>query len=222
MESKLKYWLRHGLAKIACPIFRFDKALVALLLIAGGVSCAHYDKHFVTDLTPFLDYSEKPSVYRLRAGDIIQLEVFQEPVMTARQRVLVDGSINVGLVGRLNVMGLTLEEASKKVAAALNEKQLVNPQVTLTVLAYAPSRFSVLGQVKSVGSYSMPPEEILYLPAAVAMGGGNTILGNPKRIVVIRKNGDEVTNIRVNLFDEKAQFFRIKPGDSIYVPETVF
>lgn len=195
--------------------------ILSLVVLVSFGACGHF-KDVTTDITPYLDFSEKSKVYQLRPGDIVQVEVFQEPVMTARQRILGNGAITVGLIGTVNVLGLNVEEAAAKIAALLNEKQLVNPQVTISVLAYAPRRFTVMGSVKGVASYNIPPEEVLFLPEALAMAGGNTIIGNPERIVVTRKVGDQINHIRVNLFDAKTQFFKIEEGDLIFVPETVF
>jgi polysaccharide biosynthesis/export protein len=71
--------------------------------------------------------------YHLRPGDTVLLEVFQEPYMTTRQPILEDGTIAVGLIGRIAIAGETVAGASDKIAARLDEKHLVNPQVVLTV-----------------------------------------------------------------------------------------
>jgi len=71
--------------------------------------------------------------YSLRSGDVISLEVFQEPYMTTRLRILGDGTISVGLIGRVNVTVETTTGAAQKIAKLLTEKQLVNPQVNITV-----------------------------------------------------------------------------------------
>jgi len=81
--------------------------------------------------------------YSLRAGDVISLEVFQEPYMTTRQRILGDGTISVGLIGRVNVAGETITGAAQKIVKLLTEKQLINPQVNITVETYSPRRFTV-------------------------------------------------------------------------------
>lgn len=88
-------------------------------------------------------------IYTLRAGNVISLDVFQEPYMTTRQRILGDGTISVGLIGRVNVAGETISGASQKIAKLLDEKQLVNPQVNITVESYSPRRFTVWGQVRN-------------------------------------------------------------------------
>lgn len=162
------------------------------------------------------------TVYRLRVGDVVLLEVFQEPYMTTRQRILGDGTISVGLIGRVAVAGLNINEAAKKIAAQLDQKQLVNPQVSISVESYAPRRFTVWGQVRNPGAMVIPGEEELSLAQALAMAGGNTDIGDIRHVVVTRRNGDGVQKIKLNAMSPAASDFLIQEGDTIFVKETLF
>ncbi len=161
-------------------------------------------------------------VYRLRVGDVVLLEVFQEPYMTTRQRILGDGTISVGLIGRIPVAGLNINEASQKIAARLNEKQLVNPQVNISVESYAPRRFTVWGQVRTPGAYVMPAEEQVTLPQAIAMAGGNTDIGDVRNVVVTRRDNGGTRKIKLNAMNPSTADFLIQEGDTIFVRETLF
>ncbi len=194
-----------------------------LLAAAALVSCG----------TPQMEHSfEKAAVigeieagrtlYRLRPGDIIQIDVFQEPLMTTRQRVLADGTINVGLVGSLEVGGQTVEEARSQIAKKLDGTYLVHPQVNLTVLAYSPRRFTVWGNVNNAATYVIPPEETMVLPEAIAMAGGQTSIGNLKKVLITRRVGGKVRQIQVNSLAPEMQSFKIREGDIIFVTETKF
>ncbi len=192
--------------------------LLAVLALAGcGQTVPRENPRF-----PMV-HAPTPGVnYRIRVGDVIQVDVFQEPLMTMRQRVLADGTISVALIGRLSVAGRTVEQAAASIAAVLDKKQLVNPQVTITILAYAPRRFTVWGQVKTPGTYVIPPEEVVSLPEAIAMAGGNTVIGNSRRTVVSRNVGESVEQLRVDATAPEAQRFLVTEGDVIHVPETAF
>ena len=161
-------------------------------------------------------------VYRLRVGDVVLLEVFQEPYMTTRQRIIGDGTISVGLIGRVAVAGLNINEAAKKIAAQLNQKQLVNPQVSISVESYAPRRFVIWGQVRSPGAFVIPGEETLTLPQAIAMAGGNTDIGDARNVIVTRKNGEGSQKIKLNAMSPAAADFQVQEGDTILVKETLF
>lgn len=169
-----------------------------------------------------IDETVTSDIYHLRVGDIVQVDVFQEPGMTTRQRVQGDGTISVGLVGRVHVLGETVEQAADRISKLLDKKYLINPQVNITVLAYSPRRFTVWGRVQRPGSYVIPPEQTVSLPEAIAMAGGNSDIGNLKKVFVSRKKDGEVKRIRVNALSATAQYFNVREGDVIFVAETVF
>lgn len=142
--------------------------------------------------------------------------------MQTQQRVAQDGTINISLAGPVQIAGLTLDQASEKIAEKLRDRYLVNPQVTLNVIDYAPRRFSVLGQVNTPGSYLIPGEEVLNLPTAIAMAGGNTRIGNLRSVMVTRERDGEIYNIKVNVLTPAGKAFLIKKDDLIVVPESLF
>jgi polysaccharide export outer membrane protein len=160
--------------------------------------------------------------YLLRPGDTILLEVFQEPYMTTRQKILDDGTISVGLIGQVRIAGETVSSASAKIAARLNERHLVNPQVTLTIEEYAPRRFVVWGQVRNPGSFTIPGAENITLPEAIAMAGGNSEIGDLRRVTITRRGMGERERIRMNALSPAADDFYIQEGDMIRVSETIF
>lgn len=160
--------------------------------------------------------------YRLRAGDTVLLEVFQEPYMTTRQKILEDGSISVGLIGSVQIAGETVSSAAAKIAARLNERHLVNPQVTITVENYAPRRFIVWGQVRNPGTFVIPGSENITLPEAIAMAGGNSDIGDLRSVTITRRTPDGQRRIKLNALSPAAEAFYIQEGDMIRVSETLF
>ncbi|MFZ4680891.1 MAG: polysaccharide biosynthesis/export family protein [Terrimicrobiaceae bacterium] len=191
-------------------------ALAAVLVLA--VSCRTAAPEIDLDL----DLPQTSQTYLLRVGDIVQVDVFQEPVMTTRQRVQGDGTISVGLIGRVAVLGESVEVAADKIAKLLDKKYLVDPQVSVTVLAYSPRRYTVWGQVQRPGSYVIPPEQNVSLPEAIATAGGNSDIGNLKQVVVSRKKNGEIVRMRLNALAPQSQTFLIHEGDVIFVKETIF
>jgi len=174
------------------------------------------------ELLAALDEPAPSDIYLLRVGDIVQVDVFQEPGMTTRQRVQGDGSISVGLIGRVQVLGESVEQAADRIAKLLDKKYLINPQVNVTVLAYSPRRFTVWGQVQRPGSYVIPPEQHVSLPEAIAMAGGNSNIGNLRKVFVSRKKDGGVKRIRIDALSPTAQYFNVREADVIFVTETVF
>jgi len=198
-------------------------AALGLLAISAMLGACSTMDNTSFDRAPVIDkVSATRTLYRLRPGDIVQVDVFQEPLMTSRQRVLADGTISVGYVGSVGVGGKTIEEARTMIAGKLSGTYLVNPQVSITVLAYAPRRFTVWGHVNNASTYLIPPEETLYLPDAIAMAGGQTALGNLKKVLITRKVDGQVKQIRVNSLSPEMQTFKIEEGDIIFITETKF
>lgn len=175
-----------------------------------------------SELLAAIDESTPSDIYHLRIGDIVQVDVFQEPGMTTRQRVQGDGTISVGLIGRVQVLNESVEQAAERISKLLDKKYLINPQVNVTVLAYSPRRFTVWGQVQRPGSYVIPPEQHVSLPEAIAMAGGNSSIGNLRKVFVSRKKDGGVKRIRIDALTPTAQYFNVREGDVIFVTETVF
>jgi len=192
---------------------------VGVVLLVTGCTSPISEKKLNIDARAEGQPSEN---YRLTASDIVHVEVFQEPDMASEQRIAGDGTINIALIGRVKIAGQTLEGAADQIQARLSEGFLVNPQVTVSVLTYAPRKFTILGQVNGPGNYEIPSEEIVTLAEAVAMAGGNTRIGNLRSIIVTRERDDGVYEIKVNLLSPSGRQFIIKEGDLITVPESLF
>ena len=168
-----------------------------------------------------------PSGYRLSANDQIAVEVFGEDDLRTAVRLTGDGAASLPLLGAVRLGGLTLAQATARLTDLYGRDYLVNPRVSVSLIGYAKQRFTMLGQVTRPGSYEMPEGggggvDIL---EAVAMAGGYTRIAAPERISVRRRgpNGDEV--IRVNakrLAKQAGSGFRVQPGDTITVGESIF
>jgi len=166
------------------------------------------------------------SNYRLCANDLIEIRVFQEPDLDSRVRIGGDGSVTLPLVGEVALGGKTVNEASDFLRQKYGERFLVNPQLTVTVMDFSKKRFTVLGQVQSPGSFSMPDNEAVTLLQAIGMAGGYTRIAEPSNITVKRiANGVESLmklNAKRMARGDASAAFKILPGDVISVPESMF
>lgn len=164
----------------------------------------------------------RSSNYQLRPSDVLRVQVFQEADMVTEEQVAADGSIAFPLLGRVIVAGKTVGEASEEIAARLRKGYLTNPQVSVSVVTYAPMTFTILGQVGGPGTYEMPPTQAMTLPMAIARAGGNTRIGNLRNIQVTRKRDDKIVEITVNLLSSEGRQFVVQEGDLITVQESLF
>jgi polysaccharide export outer membrane protein len=168
-----------------------------------------------------------PSGYQLSANDQIAVEVFGEDDLRSVARLSGDGSASLPLLGAVRLGGLTLAQATARLTELYGRDYLVNPKLNVSLVGYAKQRFTVLGQVNRPGAFEMPEGASggVDILEAVAMAGGYTRIAAPERISVRRRspNGDEI--IRVNakrLARESGSGFRVQPGDTVTVGESIF
>jgi len=133
----------------------------------------------------------------------------------------------VPLLGSVHLAGLTLTQAASKLSELYGRDYLVNPKVNVMLLGYAKRRFSILGQVSRPGSYEMPESSPggIDLLEAIALAGGYTRIAAPERITVRRQaaNGDQIFKVNAKKFNKGGGGgFRVEPGDTITVGESIF
>jgi len=168
-----------------------------------------------------------PAGYILSANDYVSVEVFGEEDLRTSGRLNPEGNLSVPLLGSIHLAGLTLTQAASKLTELYGRDYLVNPRVNVMLLSFAKRRFSILGQVGRPGSYEMPEgsQDGMDLLEAVAMAGGYTRIAAPERITVRRHNasGDQVFKVNAKRFTKgSGGGFRVEPGDTITVGESIF
>jgi protein involved in polysaccharide export with SLBB domain len=169
-----------------------------------------------------------PSGYVLSAGDVIAVEVFGEDDLRSSARIGADGAVSLPLLGAVRLGGLSLPQATARLTELYGRDYLVNPRLNVSLVGFAKQRFTILGQVNRPGSYEMPEGAggSIDILEAVAMAGGYTRIAAPERISVRRRgpNGDEVIRVNAKRLAKQAGAggFRVQPGDSITVGESIF
>jgi len=164
--------------------------------------------------------------YRLAADDLLDFRVFQEPELDSVVRVSGDGLAIFPLVGAVPVGGKSIAGAIETIQAAYRDGYLKNPQVSLTVRAYAKKLFTILGQVQKPGSYDMQGSNSITLLQAIGMAGGYSKIADPGNVTVKRQEADGERVLKFNAKrmarGEDDTSFYIKPGDVISIGESLF
>jgi len=120
--------------------------------------------------------------YRLGAGDVVRIVVYQNPDLTMETRVSETGVISFPLLGNVRVGGLGISAAEKLIADGLKNGNFVKqPQVTLVLLQVKGNQASVLGQVNRPGRYpietaDMRLTDLLATAGGVATTGGDQLV----------------------------------------------
>ena len=153
-----------------------------------------------------------PAEYSLGEGDLISIQVFDEPDLTMDARIGANGIINYSYLGDLRVVGKTPEEVENQIVGLLSDGYLVNPSVNVTIDAYRP--FFINGEVRNPGSYSFQPG--LNLDKAIALAGGMTDRASRRKIFIVRANSDNNSPVQASTST------MVQPGDIISVREGFF
>lgn len=182
-------------------------AVAAFALAAG---CAHS-----TTPPPPAPTAE----YRIGKEDVVSVEVWKDPNLSAKVPVRPDGKITLPMVGDIVAEGHTAKELqaqiTQKLAPMVNE-----PVVAVMVSEINAAKFFVLGEVTHPGAY--PVKSDMNVLQALALAGGPTEWANRGSIVVIRHGSDgKDTRYNVNyreITSGKAQAIELVPGDTVFVP----
>jgi protein involved in polysaccharide export with SLBB domain len=219
-------WLSMALALLLPPAF-----VIAQVTPGGGASRSNPSFSSTSPASasgqPLMPASA-PAGYILSSNDYVSVEVFGEDDLRTSGRLNPEGNLSVPLLGSVHLAGLTLTQAASKLTELYGRDYLVSPRVNVMLLSYAKRRFSILGQVSRPGNYEMPESSPggIDLLEAIAMAGGYTRIAAPERITVRRHNasGDQIFKVNAKRFTKQSGGggFRVEPGDTITVGESIF
>ena len=129
----------------------------------------------------------KPSRnYRLKGGDEVQLIVYEEEELNKTTTLTPTGEATFLLIESINLNGLTLAEAGKKIENAFKPDYLKKPKVTLDLITAAAERVSVNGAVVSKGDVAISPGGTLDILGALLRAGGLSKEADKSKIIVTR------------------------------------
>jgi polysaccharide export outer membrane protein len=96
----------------------------------------------------------KPEQHILGPGDVIRVNVFQNPDLSLETRISEVGQITFPLVGAVTIGGLSIPAAEQRIAKSLRDgKFVLNPQVNILLTQIRSAQVSILGQVGKPGRY---------------------------------------------------------------------
>ncbi len=159
--------------------------------------------------------------YPLGAGDALRIQVFQNPDLTIETRVSENGSITYPLIGAINLGGLSIAVAEKKIATALKNGGFVqDPQVNIVLTQVRGNQVAVLGQVNRPGRFPLETFNTR-VSDMLAAAGGATTGGDDIVIVTGQRNGKafrkEIDIPALYLGDKNEADIILSGGDTIYV-----
>jgi len=193
-------------------VSRFQRMQMAALglalagvLMAGGV---------------FAQDDEPLDVYKIGQGDVLRLNVPQQPELDGELTVQADGSVYVPQLGKVMVAGLTLGEAEELLGQRL---RLYNPgisQVVLGVVEYNALRIFALGAVATPGSYTFEAPPTLWEVLRAAGGPAENASLASCRVISVQDGRpvSRTVNLTGYLTGEDFPRILLQGGDTLVVP----
>lgn len=228
----------------------FSRKVIALVflipLLMNLVGCADEQFKVTTDLEQFrkqYEENEKKSTenqedifspdilseestgdYRLGAGDLLTVKVYESEELNTEVRVSSRGEISLPLLNNVDVFNLTTSEAEDKVEKLYQIKYIQDPHVIIYIKEHVSKQITLVGAVKKPGTYEYVRKRRLLDVLAIANG-----LAEKSGTIAYVTREDAVTHERkryaINLEEllkrgNMRQNIVVLGGDLIFVPES--
>ncbi|MEO0868813.1 MAG: SLBB domain-containing protein [Cyanobacteria bacterium J06642_11] len=176
--------------------------------------------------------------YALGPGDQVRVDILVDNDLFADpldQIVLLDGSLTLPWVGKVDVAGLNPIQAEQRIVNAYT-RYIRNPRVTFQLLQPRPIRVGIVGEVKRPGGYTLQvnsesgeqseasESRARFWPSvtqAISNAGGITRAADVRSVQIKREGVTEL--LQVDLWDlvesgNLRQDVLLRDGDQILVP----
>ncbi|HXP07679.1 MAG TPA: polysaccharide biosynthesis/export family protein [Acidobacteriaceae bacterium] len=152
-------------------------------------------------------------------GDMLHLKVLEAPELEQSSRVSDAGTLTLILGGKVPVAGLTPADAAIAIERVLVEGHyMLTPHVSVTTEQTATQNVTILGQVRTPGSYPIAtPRPILDV---LALAGGLNDLAQRKVTIQRRSTKERVDYVLSNSANAALDAnVPVYPGDTVLVPK---
>jgi len=164
--------------------------------------------------------------YRINPGDEIEVLVWGDERLQRTVRVLPDGTFAFPLVGQVVGAGRLPAELERIIAVGLQPQYRgAVPQVTVSVKNPSGYQFSVVGKVKTPGTFT--PGRYVNALEAISIAGGPTEFAQLGGVTILRKVGQQLQTMRIRVGDAlrgdasrltAADVPLIQSGDTVVMP----
>ncbi|WYD81516.1 MAG: SLBB domain-containing protein [Candidatus Electrothrix gigas] len=149
--------------------------------------------------------------YAIGAGDVLSIKVYGYDELTVKVRVTEAGTIDFPLIGEVQVGGLGISAAARRIERALADGYLVEPQVNIFIEQFKSKKVIVLGPVHNPGLIELKGSinllELISQVGGLKNNAGETVTikrqvnGRQKKIPInldrLIKTGDPALNIQI-------------------------
>lgn len=150
----------------------------------------------------------------------------EQPDLDRRYPVAGDGTVDLGLIGRVVVAGMTVGEAAGHLRAELEDRYFKTATVDVEVAEYVEGGVLVMGAVSAPKTIPLTSDSVMTLIEAISACGGLSREANGADVRVLRwKPGSgmerEVVTVDVASMMESVDFSNdqyLRPRDIVFVP----
>jgi polysaccharide biosynthesis/export protein len=201
---------------------RCGSLAVLLLALSGCSPTAPITKP--APMFPQSDPVPTLPVYHIQVGDVLLVKLYLNPDLSDTVTVRPDGMISTSLAQDVRAFGRTPAEVADDLRNAYR-KVLTDPQLSLIVQTFAPSRIYVAGEVESPGEFlTVGPN--LTLGQAIARAGGVKPSAAKSHVFIIRRGPGDVPEYLSTDYaaliggEDPHADVRLAQYDIVYVPKT--
>ncbi|MCC9167202.1 polysaccharide biosynthesis/export family protein [Pontibacter harenae] len=127
-----------------------------------------------------------------------------------------NGDIKFPVIGKINLAGLTKEEASEKLSVILAKEYVKNPVVVVRFMNF---KVTVIGEVNDPSTFTIPASKINIFEA-LGYAGDMTAYGKRENVLIMREKNGERSAVRLNLNNKdvlNSPYFYLQQNDIVYV-----
>jgi polysaccharide export outer membrane protein len=196
---------------------------------APGTATAPVDPAAPTTFPTASRLTTQPD-YEIGPEDVLAVTVFDQPDLSGRYTVELDGTFSFPFIGRVTAGGQTIRAFETALRTSLADGFFKNPQVTVAVEAYRSQRIFVIGEVKVPGT--LPLTGGLTLMEAIARAGSTTEAASDDVVIVrggqgagpatthsagVETGGKEVVRVNLRRLQQGAAGVVLRDGDTVFV-----
>jgi polysaccharide export outer membrane protein len=201
---------------------RFRSVSLAVTLVAAlAAGCS------TSSLPPAPAKAAKPDYrYQLGPGDLLEINVWRNPELSAKVPVRPDGKITTPLIEDLEAVGKSPAELAREIEQRL-AKYIRDPSVTVLVTNFVGNSTE---QVRVVGQAARPSalpykQNMTLLDVMIAVGGITEFAAGNRAVLIRQSEGNKQYSVRLKDLIKGGDVtanVEVLPGDVIMIPEGLF
>lgn len=214
------------------PLAIFQAILTAFMLLAPGFCLAAAAPVPAPTAAPKAAQTATVKPHVLAPTEEINISVEGEPELLKKVAIDEKGEVDLYLIGKIKVAGLTVEQANLAIQDRYKTRRFLrNPKVSMSLERQVIHTVTVLGQVKKTGKIIIPSDQdVTIVDVIILVDGFVPELARQSGVTVTRILEDgtqkryediDVGSMLTGKKDRKDALI-ILPGDIINVPTRIF